>query len=137
MAQRVARPPCAIVVWHSLRLALAVVFLAGRAPGASLSDPAVDAYNVRAGTQTFAGLYQFTTNTLLVETAQAISAMGSGVIKFYLGTEVPRQSRINLGPNITNLLTLVRDEPSYHHVLEMPFQHFVMWAYPLDRKSVV
>jgi hypothetical protein len=138
----VAQLPRAIVVWHSLRLALAVVFLAGRAPGASLSDPAVDAYNVRAGTQTFAGLYQFTTNTLLVETAQAISAMGSGVIKFYLGTEVPRQSRINLGPNITNLLTLVRDEPSYHHVLDMPFQHFVMWAYsfgnawPFDGYSV-
>ena len=107
-----------------------VVFLAGRAPGASLSDPAVDAYNVRAGTQTFAGLYQFTTNTLLVETAKAIGEMGSGVIKFYLGTDVPRQYRIDLGPNITNLLTLVRDEPSYHHVLDMPFQHFVMWAYP-------
>jgi len=52
-----------------LRLALVAAFLACRAAGASLSDPAVDAYNVRVGTQTFAGLYQFTTNTLLVETA--------------------------------------------------------------------
>ena len=110
--------------------ALAVVLMAGRATGASLSDPAVDAYNVRVGTQTFAGQYQFTTNTLLVETAEAISEMGSGIIKFYLGTDVPRQYRINLGPNITNLLTLIRDEPSYHHLLDMPFQHFVIWAYP-------
>jgi len=102
----------------------------GVASAALLSDPAVDAYNVRVGTQTFAGLYQFTTNTLLVETAQAIQTMGSGVIKFYLGSDAPLQSRVSLGPNITNLLTLVRDEPSYHRVLDMPFQHFVMWAYP-------
>src|ERR1017187_5747512 len=130
VARRVAQLRCGFSAWPSLRLALVAALLACRAPGASLSDPAVDTYNVRAGTQTFAGLYQFTTNTLLVETAQAISEMGSGVIKFSLGTEVSRQSRINLGPNITNLLTLVRDEPSYHQVLDMPFQHFVMWAYP-------
>ena len=66
---------------------------------------------MRVGTQTFAGLYQFTTNTLLEETAQAINEMGSGVIKFYLGPEVKRQSGITLTPSITNLLTLVRDEP--------------------------
>ena len=115
-----------------LKQALIVLWLsvAGIAGAAVLSDPAVDAYNVRAGTQTFNGLYQFTTNTLLVETAQAIQAMGSGVIKFYLGTDVPLQSHITLGSNITNLLTLARDEPSYHRVLDMPFQHFVMWAYP-------
>ncbi|HTL55485.1 MAG TPA: hypothetical protein VL361_07385 [Candidatus Limnocylindrales bacterium] len=109
---------------------LVVMLLAQEAPAAWLSDRAVDAYNVRVGTQTFAGLYQFTTNTLLIETAQVISNMGSSVIKFYLGKEAERQSRVSLGPNITNLITLVRDEPSYHRVLDMPFQHFVMWAYP-------
>jgi hypothetical protein len=106
------------------------MLLAGRTHAAFLSDPAVDRYNVRVGTQTFNGLYQFTTNSLLVETAQAIKGMGSDVIKFYLGTDVPLQSHITLGANITNLLTLVRDEPSYHRVLDMPFLHFVMWAYP-------
>jgi hypothetical protein len=109
---------------------LFAVVLAGGTSGASLSDPAVNVYNVRAGTQTFSGLYQFTTNRLLLETAQAISEMGSGVIKFYLGPEVQRQSGITLAPNITNLLALVRDEPSHHRVLDMPFPHFVVWAYP-------
>jgi len=116
-----------------LRFAAAMLIgllFAGRATGALLSDPAVSAYNVRVGTQTFAGLYQFTTNTLLEETSQAINEMGSGVIKFYLGPEVQRQSGITLAPNITNLLALVRDEPSHHRVLDMPFQHFVVWAYP-------
>ena len=29
-------------------------------------------------------------------------------------------------------MTLARDEPNYHQVLDMPFQHFVLWAYPLS-----
>jgi len=63
---------------------------AGLALAATLSDPDVDGYNVRVGTQTFAGLYQFTTNTLLVETAEAIRDLGSDIIKFYLGADYRR-----------------------------------------------
>jgi hypothetical protein len=98
----------------------------------SLSNPAVDAYNVRVGTQTFAGLYQFTTNTLLVETAQAITNMGSDTIKMYLGSNYPRQYHYNLAPNVTNLLTLARDEASCHRTLDMPFRHIIAWAYPFS-----
>lgn len=107
--------------------------LFSRSPAATLSDPEVDAYNVRIGTQTFAGLYQFTTNTLLVETAQAIRGLRSDIIKLYHGPDYPRQYRITLPPNITNLLTLARDEPSCRAVLDMPFRHFVMWAYPFGK----
>ena len=64
--------------------------LAWAAVAAPLSDPAVDAYNVRVGTQTFAGLYQFTTNTLLLETGEAIRDLGSDTIKLYLGSYYPR-----------------------------------------------
>src|ERR1035441_5767359 len=67
-------------------LALLVGFgSASLASAASLSDPAVDSYNMRVGTQTFSGLYKFTTNTLLVETAEAITNLGSDTIKFYMG----------------------------------------------------
>ena len=118
----------------TLRILLSCLLLwaagVGGSRAATLSDPEVDRYNMRAGSQTFAGLYQFTTNTLLVETAAAIHDMGSGVIKFYLGSDYPRQCHITLPPNVTNLLTLARDEPSCHRVLDMPFQHFIMWAYP-------
>jgi hypothetical protein len=109
---------------------------AGLAAGGSLlagevmSDPDVDSYNVRVGTQTFAGLYQFTTNTLLVETAQAIRAMGSDILKFYLGgTDFKRQYRITLPAAVTNLTSLARDEPSCRQVLDMPFRHYVIWTY--------
>lgn len=99
---------------------------------ATLSDPAVDKYNVCVGTQTFAGLYQFTTNSLLVETAEAIRDLGSDIIKFYHGKSYPRQYRITLPANITNLVTLAHDEPSCRRVLDMPFRHFVMWVYPFS-----
>jgi hypothetical protein len=97
---------------------------------ATLSDPGVDAYNVRAATETFAGLYKFTTNTLLVETAEAMTNMGSDIIKFYMGNNASYQSGITLPGSVTNLLTLARDEPSYNQVLSMPFRHFIIWAYP-------
>src|ERR1700677_2185558 len=83
-----------------------------------LSNPAVDTYNMRVGTETFAGLYKFTTNTLLVETAEAMTNMGSDVIKFYMGSDTSGQSGITLTSNITNLITLARDQPSYHQVLD-------------------
>lgn len=102
---------------------------------APLSSPSIDAYNVRIGTETFAGLYKFTTNTLLVETADAIQGLGSDVIKFYLGSNTSSQSGVTLTPNITNLLTLVRDEPSYRKVLDMPFRNFIMWAYPFANQD--
>ena len=115
---------------RSALFCLALVFSLSSLCAATLRNPAVDNYNVRVGTQTFAGLYQFTTNTLLVETAQAIRDMGSDVIKIYHGSDYAYQYRINLPAGVTNLLTLARDEPSCHHVLDMPFKHFVMWAYP-------
>jgi hypothetical protein len=95
-----------------------------------LSNPQVDSYNVRLGTETFAGLYKFTTNTLLVETAEAMTNMGSDVIKFYMGSDAAYQSGVTLSANVTNLMTLARDEPSYHHVFDMPFRHFIIWEYP-------
>lgn len=105
--------------------------LACSVSAATLSDPAVDSYNVRVGTETFAGLYQFTTNTLLVETAEAITNLGSDIIKFYCGSDTTFQSGVTLTSNITNLLTLARDEPSYRKVFDMPFRHTIVWAYPL------
>jgi hypothetical protein len=100
------------------------------APAATLSDPEVDKYNVRIGTQTFSGLYQFTTNTQLLETAQAIQGMGSDAIKLYLGIDYPKQYHVTLPPNITNLITLARDYPSVRQVFDMPFRHIIAWAYP-------
>ena len=96
---------------------------------AALVEPAVDGFNIRVGTQTFAGRYQFTTNSLLVETAEAIRGMGSDTIKFYLGRGFNTQYRIALPASISSLTALARDEPSCRRVLDMPFRHTLVWAY--------
>jgi len=115
----------------TLAVALWLFLLESSFAGA-LSDPEVDRYNVRVGTQTFAGLYQFTTNSLLTETAQAIQSLGSDVIKMYLGADFPRQYHLALPSTVTNLLTLARDEPSCRRTFDLPFRHIIAWAYPFS-----
>ena len=131
-------------LWTSVRSAaltllgsatLLALSLGGQASAASLSDPQVDSYNVRVGTETFSALYQFTTNALLVETAQAITNLGSDTLKCYLGSDSWVKNGIPLPGNITTLLGLVRDEPNYHKVLDMPFRHFIMWTYALENSD--
>ena len=121
--------------WTFRRKKLAALFTAWLAAGAALysgtlSTPVVDNYDMRVGTQTFAGLYTFTTNTLLVETAEAMTNMGSDVIKFYMGNDASFQAGVTLPSNVTNLITEARNDPSYEQVLGMPFRHYLIWAYP-------
>ncbi len=126
-----SRSATATLTWFGLLL-FVCLSAPVRLDAATLSDPAVDAYNVRVSTETFAGLYKFTTDTLLVETAQAITNFGSDTIKFYMGHNTANQSGVTLTANITNLMTLARDEPSYRRVLDMPFRHIIMWEYPFS-----
>ena len=127
---RLSRAILAAGLWLSATMGRAL-----EAPGSSrgaaarLSDPAVDRFNVRVGTQTFGPKYQFTTNSALVETAEAIRGFGSDIIKFQLGRGVAKQYGITLPGTVTNLSTLARDEPSCRQVLDMPFRHFLIWAY--------
>lgn len=92
-------------------------------------DPDADVFNYGLGTQTFKPLYQFTDRNKLVETAQAIKEMGSTTIKFFLGKGFDQQYSVSLSPSITNLVALAQNEPSCRAVLDMPFQHYILWAY--------
>ncbi len=103
--------------------------MATAATTSTVSDPEVDHFNVRVGTQTFAPKYRFSTNSSLVETASAIRQMGSDVVKFYLGRNFPGQYGISLPGNINSLQSLAANEPSCRHVLDLPFRHIIVWAY--------
>ena len=113
-------------------LLLSGAFLSGSISLAAvfLSDPAVDFFNVRVGTQAFGVKYQFTTNTPLVETAEAITNLGSDIIKFYAGKGTLAQYGFALSPSITSLTLLARNDPSYRRVLDLPFRHVLLWTYP-------
>jgi hypothetical protein len=128
--------PTSVVALGTISILLGVALGGPQTLRAStLDDPQVDAYNLRVGTETFAALYKFTAQSALVETAQAITNLGSDTIKFYLGSDASYQAGVNPPSNVTNLLTLVRDDPDYHQVLDMPFRHFVMWAYPFENSD--
>ena len=97
------------------------------APGAVPLSP-VDAYDYVIGTQSIGASYQFTAEPRLVETAKAIRAMGSSVIKFSL-------SNMAHGPGIDTLADIADREPSVRAVLDMPFADYVLWAYASGNKE--
>src|ERR1039458_1354682 len=70
---------------------------ANLASAATLSDSAVDSYNTRVGTETFSGLYKFTASTLLVETAKAITNIGTDTITLYMSHNTSGHCRVSLG----------------------------------------
>ncbi len=108
---------------------LAAVSLSLAAAGIRAGE--VAAFNTIVGTQTFSPVYQFSGETKLVETAEAIRAMGANVIKFELSKRYARpDGNVTKGdPSIRTLADLARDEPSHRRVLDMPFAHFVLWAH--------
>jgi len=83
------------------------------------------------GTQTIGGRYRFTAKPLLVETAEAIRAMGSDTIKFQLSPRYagPHGNVDAPATSIRSLVALARDEPAHRQVLDMPFSRFVLWAH--------
>ncbi len=119
-----------------LLIGLLAVWPAG---GRAAETDAPGAFNYILGTQTFSPTYQFTTNTRLVETAAAIRELGATVIKFEVSSRYAAACRYVPAPRpgVDSLRALVRDEPSYRRVLELPFAHYVLWAHTFcgDRAS--
>ena len=90
-----------------------------------ISDPEVMNYNYSMGTQTIGPSYGFTSEDRLVESAKAILEMGSNILKISLAT-----SSYNIAdrPKYSNLTALIRDDPSFSKVLDMPFSYYFFWA---------
>lgn len=100
---------------------------------AAAEDRRAAAFNYVIGTQTFGVKYTFTKDTSLVETAKAILAMGSNVLKISMEKDYHRQyPGLSVNPEIRTLADLARLEPSYRAVLRMPFSHILIWTYPFD-----
>jgi hypothetical protein len=89
-----------------------------------ITDPEVLSYNYSIGTQTIGPSYGFTSDDRLVETAKAIINMGSNILKINLSTGSYNIS----GRSYSNITSLVRDDPSFSAVLDMPFSYYFFWA---------
>lgn len=91
---------------------------------APITDPAVLNFNYAIGTQTIGPSYGFSSDDRLVETAKAIMAMGSNILKISLSAGSYNIS----GRTYPNITALVRDDPSFSAVLDMPFTYYFFWA---------
>lgn len=94
-----------------------------------LSD--LDRYQYVIGTQTIGVQYGFTQDTRLVETAKAILATGSNILKITLGRQTFESYKLPKDDGITDLVGLATREPSVQAVLAMPFAHYLFWASPM------
>ena len=103
---------------------LMLVMLCGALTAAAaerLADPAVDAYNVRFGSQAFGTLYKFTDQDVVVEQAGRLLAMGSDIVKFTL-------SAGKHGKAPTTLTACAQANTNYLHLFAMPFRHYFAWT---------
>ncbi len=101
-----------------MRWLIPVLCLGGAALAA---EPAVEAYNLRLGSQAFGTLYQFTTNDVAVEQAGHLLAMGSDIIKFALDAGRHRKE-------FTTLTAYAQADGACQRLLAMPFRHYFVWA---------
>lgn len=90
-----------------------------------ITDPDVLSYNYSIGTQSIGPSYGFTSDDRLIESAKAILDMGSNILKISLSTG---SYNITGRPNYSSLTSLVRDDPSFSKVLDMPFSYYFLWA---------
>ncbi|MCC6728658.1 MAG: hypothetical protein IT208_04890 [Chthonomonadales bacterium] len=100
--------------------------------GAEPAPANAAAYNLAVGTQTIGPAYHFTKDTALVETARRILAMGSDILKITVSPEYwKKYPGVPPDPSLATPTAIVRDEPSYRAVLDMPFRHYLLWVYTI------
>ena len=91
-------------------------------------------FNTILGTQAIGGRYQFTQEAPLLESAKLIAELGSGIMKFSISKQVcfgkEKVNILSCDPKLKTLSNIADQEPAHRAVLDMPFEHFFIWAYP-------
>ncbi|MFN7564351.1 MAG: hypothetical protein ACK5TH_21450, partial [Prosthecobacter sp.] len=99
-----------------------------------LSAFAAEPPNLFLGTQAIGGRYHFTAEEPLLESAKLIAELGSGIMKFSISKQASfGKAKANVLNNELGLQTLAEiaaKDPTHRAVLDMPFTHFFIWAYP-------
>jgi hypothetical protein len=85
-----------------------------------------DGYKYVVGTQAFGARYQFTQRPRLLEMAEVIRTMGSNTLKFRLGGGERDGIRSDLYKSLREIAAF---EPVTRQIFEMPFAHYMMWAF--------
>lgn len=90
--------------------------------------------NLFLGTQAIGGRYHFTEEEPLMESARLIAELGSGIMKLSISKQASfGKVKANVLKNELGLQTLAEiaaKDPTHRAVLDMPFTHVFIWAYP-------
>lgn len=90
--------------------------------------------NTILGTQAIGGRYHFTDDEPLLESAKLIAELGSDIMKFSISEQASfGKTKANVrerNPGLKTLTDVASREPGHRAVLDMPFTHFFIWAYP-------
>ena len=90
--------------------------------------------NLFLGTQAIGGRYHFTKEEPLLESAKLLAELGSGIMKFAISKQASfGRTKANVrgsNPGLQTLAEIAAKEPTHRAVLDMPFTHFFLWAYP-------
>jgi hypothetical protein len=101
---------------------------------ALVSSLAAEPQSMLLGTQAIGGRYQFTQDEPLLESAKLISELGSGIMKFSISKQASfGKAKANVresNPGLKTLAEIAAKDPTHRAVLDMPFTHFFIWAYP-------
>jgi hypothetical protein len=114
-------------------IAAALLSVFGFPPGAAgfdLAATSVEHFNFVLGTQTFGASYHFTEEAPVLETARAISALGSNIVKFKLEQTQPSSRQ-----TYQALTDIARNDPAIKTLIEMPFTYELIWTYPTSDRA--
>jgi len=101
-----------------------------------LAEERVAPFSLSVGTQSIGVRYQFSEESALVESAHQILELGSDTLKIALTPKYEDDYLLEIDPEIRSINDLVRKEPDYFRVMDMPFRNVMLWIYPFtDSKS--
>jgi hypothetical protein len=124
---------------HALALRIARLTLFSVLLGSLLCCRADETPNMILGTQSIGGRYQFTQDEPLLESAKVIAELGSGIMKFSISKQASfGKTKVNVresNPGLKTLAEIAQKEPAHRAVLDMPFTHFFIWAYPFSTQG--
>jgi hypothetical protein len=113
---------------------LGVVALIFFCPQVVLAQSA-SSFNYFVGTQTFEPKYQFSKDSRLVETAQAIGKLNSNIIKFTMAPNAFETYGLPKNSKIKSLQDFAEFDPSVQSIFKSPFSYYFIWTYRHSAKE--
>ncbi|TVP75824.1 MAG: hypothetical protein EA353_13195 [Puniceicoccaceae bacterium] len=89
-------------------------------------------FSLSVGTQSIGVRYQFTDESALVESAHQILDLGSDTLKIAITPKYDDDYLLEVDPEIQSINDLMRKEPDYFRVMDMPFRNVMLWVYPFS-----